>query len=168
MRWAEAYLMDKKGIVFSRRKVTRPAFPGSDHDELSIREFEIQHASGKFSWHWQAHGFNYSIDVKYSSQVAAGQIVVVNGSREHTKQLEHHEHIRVVEVVVSPDELQARLINRGRESGEKIAERLKRNHLFTELNVHYSIVNDGELAESGKAFADYLEAVCLSSSNTAK
>ncbi len=168
MRWAEEYLMDKQGIVFSRRKVTRPAFPGSDHDELTTREFELQSASGELSWQWQAHGFNYGIDVKYESQVAAGQIVVVNGSREHTKQLEHHEHIRIVEVVVSPEALQARLITRGRESGQKIAERLERNQLFTELNVHHRIVNDGELAESGKAFADYLEMGCITSSSIAR
>ena len=168
MRWAEHHLAANQAIVFSRRKVTRPPFPGSDHDEITGSEFEMQSTRGELAWQWQAHGFNYGIDVTYARQVAAGKIVVVNGSREHTRQLERNEPIRIVQVEVSSEQLQARLSNRGREAGQKIAERLERNQLFTDLPFHHRIVNDGELAAAGKALADYLEAVSTTPSNKAE
>lgn len=167
MRWAEVYLADKQDIVFSRRMVTRPSTPGSDHHEVTVDEFENHSARGGLAWQWNAHGFNYGIDAKYAAQVAAGQIVVVNGSREHVNQLEHNEQIKVVQIEVSPVALKVRLINRARESIEKISERLARNEHFTALSVHHRIVNDGELAAAGKAFADYLEAGCSQPSSSA-
>jgi ribose 1,5-bisphosphokinase PhnN len=100
--------------------------------------------------------------------VAAGHIVVVNGSREHVNQLEKNEQIKVVQIEVCPVDLEVRLISRARESIEKINERLARNELFTTLSVHHRIVNDGELADAGKAFADYLEAGCVKPSSSAK
>jgi len=168
MRWAEVYLADKQDIVFSRRIVTRPSTPGSDHDEVTVDEFESHSARGELAWQWRAHGFNYGIDGTYADQVATGHIVVVNGSREHVNQLEHSEQIKVVQIELSPVDLKMRLINRARESIEKINERLARNELFTELPVHHRIVNDGELADAGKAFADYLEAGFTKPSSSVK
>jgi len=168
MRWAEVYLADKKNIVFSRRMVTRPSTPGSDHDEVTVDEFERHSARGGLAWQWHAHGFNYGINATYADQVAAGHIVVVNGSREHANQLEHSEQIKVVQIELSPVDLKIRLIDRARESIEKISERLARNELFTALSVHHRIVNDGELADAGKSFSDYLEAGCVKPSSRAK
>ena len=168
MRWAEVYLAEKQNIVFSRRMVTRPATPGSDHDEVTVDEFESHSARGVLAWQWCANGFKYGIDAKYADQVAAGYIVVVNGSREHVNQLEHSEQIKVVQIELSPVDLELRLINRARESIEKIGERLARNDLFTTLSVHHRIVNDGELDDAGKAFADYLEAGLAKPSSIAK
>ncbi len=147
--------------------VTRPAMSGSDHDEIAVDEFHNQAAQGGFVWQWQAHGFHYGIDAKYARQVAAGHIVVVNGSREHTQQLELNDEIRIVQIDLSAADLQARLIQRGRESSQKIAERMARNQRFPDMTVHHRIVNDGELAVAGKSFADYLEATSLTPSSKA-
>jgi len=148
--------------------VTRPSTPGSDHDEVTVDEFERHSARGGLAWQWHAHGFNYGINATYADQVAAGHIVVVNGSREHANQLEHSEQIKVVQIELSPVDLKIRLIDRARESIEKISERLARNELFTALSVHHRIVNDGELADAGKSFSDYLEAGCVKPSSRAK
>ena len=166
--WAEVYLADKPDIVFSRRMVTRPATLGSDHDEITVIEFERLCALGRLAWQWHAHGFNYGIDATYADQVAAGQIVVVNGSREHVSQLEHNEHIKIVQIEVSQADLEVRLISRARESIEKISSRLARNELFTALMAHHQIVNDRDLADAGKDFAVYLEACCAKPSSRAK
>jgi ribose 1,5-bisphosphokinase len=168
MRWAEVHLAEQQDIVFARRMVTRPSTSDSDHDEVSVDEFDSHSARGRLAWKWHAHGFNYGIDAKYACQVAAGQIVVVNGSREHVNQLDHNEQIKVVQIEVSPADLELRLINRARETIEKISERLARNDLFTALPEHHRILNDGELADAGKAFADYLAAGCCKPSSSAK
>lgn len=156
MRWAETHLSGQEGIVFSRRWVTRPSTVGSDHDEISVEKFNDLASSGGLAWQWRAHGFDYGIDGHYASLVDAGHMVVVNGSREHAQTLETHERISVVQIEVSPKALEERLINRGRETNEEIEARLTRNQLFPELMVHHRVVNDGELAAAGKAFADYL------------
>jgi len=168
MRWAEVYLAERQDIVFSRRLVTRPVSPDSDHEEITADEFKSKAGNGGLAWHWQANGFNYGIDTQYAAEVAAGQIVVVNGSREHANLLGCSEQIRLVQIEINPAALEARLLNRGRESRQKIAERLARNHLFSAFGVHHRIVNDGELAVAGQAFADYLLAVSLRSSSRAK
>ena len=168
MRWAEMSLSDNANIVFSRRMVTRPEMSGSDHDEITISAFENQAALGGFAWQWQAHGFHYGIDAKYASLVAAGHIVVVNGSREHAQQLELNDQIRIVQIDLSAVDLEARLIQRGRESRQKIAERLARNQRFPDMTVHHRIVNDGELAVAGKLFANYLKAASLTLSSKFK
>ena len=156
MSWAESHLLGQKEIVFSRRWVTRPSTVGSDHDEISAEGFNDLVKSGRLAWQWRAHGFNYGIDGHYASLVDAGHMVVVNGSREHAQTLEPHECIRVVQIEVSPKALTQRLINRGRETSEEISARMTRNQLFSELIVHHRVVNDGEIAAAGKAFADYL------------
>jgi ribose 1,5-bisphosphokinase len=156
MYWAETHLVDRPGIIFSRRRVTRPSMQGSDHDEISISDFMALAARGGFAWHWQANGFNYGIDARYEKLVETGYTVVVNGSREHAQKLAHYGKIRIVQIELSAAELELRLIKRGRESRQKIEERMARNQLFPALDEHLQIVNDGELATAGQAFADYL------------
>lgn len=160
MRWAEIHLSGQSRIVFSRRWITRPASPGSDHDEMTVAQFKEAAESDNLAWQWQAHDFDYGIDASYAPQVAAGQVVVVNGSREHAQLLERNASVRVVHIEVSPDVLEARLTSRGREAPAKIAERLARNQLFPNAVVHHQIVNEGELATAGKALADYLMLCC--------
>ena len=168
MRWAEVFLAEQQNIVFSKRIVTRPSSSDSDHEQVTVDEFKRKSGNGGLAWQWQAHGFNYGIDARYAAQVAAGQIVVVNGSREHVNMLECSEQIRLVQIELNPAALEARLLHRGRESRLKIAERLDRNHLFSALGVHHRIVNDGELAAAGQAFADYLLSFSLTPSSRAK
>jgi phosphonate metabolism protein PhnN/1,5-bisphosphokinase (PRPP-forming) len=168
MRWAEVYLAERQDIVFARRLVTRPITTDSDHVQVSVEQFEHQSACGELAWQWQAHGFNYGIDARYCALVAMGKIVVVNGSREHAQQLGASEQIRVVQIELSDADLEARLVNRGRESRQNIAERLARNQLFGKLGVHHRIVNDGELATAGQAFANYLVTDCRTPSSMAK
>ena len=141
---------------------------GSDHDEISVDQFNDLANSGGLVWQWRAHGFDYGIDRRYARLVEAGHIVVVNGSREHAQTLAHHECIRVVQIEVSFKALEARLINRGRETRENIVERMARNQLFPELMVHHRVFNDGELESSGKAFADYLTLGCLNPSSNSE
>ncbi len=50
MAWAEQHVSTSESIVFSRRVVTRPAHPGSDHDEVNEAEFtRLQACGGLFT-----------------------------------------------------------------------------------------------------------------------
>ncbi len=160
MAWAQSHLVEHHQVVFSRRVVTRPAQPGSDHDEVSPCYFEQLLETGALAWHWQAHGFGYGVSADYATDVTAGRVVVVNGSREHVNTLGHAmalgHNVRVVQVLADAHQLEQRLHQRGRDSSHAVALRLARNSQFADLRADCTIVNNGALADAGLQLAQYL------------
>ncbi len=155
--WAANHLAGLPEIVFSRRMVTRPSFPGSEHDEVTPTQMAALLGSGGLAWCWEANGLHYGIAAHYAALVAAGHVVVVNGSREHALGLPVLPQVRVVQVVAQAGELAARLAQRGREAPTEVARRLARNALFPELQADCTIVNEATLADAGQTLADYLK-----------
>lgn len=158
MGWAAAHLAARQDIVFARRMVTRPAQPGSDHDPVTPQQLAQLIDAGGLVWRWEAHGFHYGIASRYGAEVAAGRVVVVNGSREHANGLEVTQQVRVVQIVADSGQLATRLAQRGRDAPHEVARRLTRNALFPDLRADHTIVNQGELAHAGRQLADYLVA----------
>lgn len=156
MSWAAEHLAARQDIVFARRMVTRASLPGSDHDPVTPQQFARLIGSGGLVWCWEAHGFHYGIEAHYAAQVAAGRVVVVNGSRAHAGGLDAAEQVRVVQIVADADQLATRLEQRGRDAPQEVIRRLARNALFTDLRADHTIFNRGELADAGAQLADYL------------
>jgi ribose 1,5-bisphosphokinase len=155
---AQHILSAQKGIVFARRLVTRVLQAGSDHDPVTEPDFHALVRAGGLCWHWQAHGFHYGIAQHYAAEVQAGRLVVVNGSRAHVRELPPSPDLRIVQVTASPDQLAARLRQRGRDATSAVAERLARNTGFIGMTADCVIVNDAELSAAGQRLADYLMA----------
>ena len=154
-------LASQPRIVFARRLITRPAQPTSDHDAVSEHDFLQLQKSGGLRWCWQAHGFHYGISQHYASHVSAGGIVVINGSRSHVDGLPASPDVKRVEITASPEKIEARLAQRGRDTQQEVLQRLARNASLQETNtakVDLSINNDGELTEAGEILAAYLAA----------
>lgn len=156
MRWAQGHLAEHADIVFARRMVTRPPQIGSDHDPVTAQQFAKLMGSGGLVWCWQAHGFHYGIAARYAADVAAGRVVVVNGSREHVICQDGAEQLRVVQVLADQTELQQRLERRGRDEPEAVLARLARNARFDELHADCNILNQGDLAQAGAQLQAYL------------
>jgi phosphonate metabolism protein PhnN/1,5-bisphosphokinase (PRPP-forming) len=154
--WAAKHLAEQQGIVFTRRMVTRAPQPGSDHDHVTPQQFAQLSGSGALAWHWEAHGFQYGIAAHYATEVAAGKIVVVNGSREHAAPLVGTAQIRVVQILAESEQLATRLEQRGRDAPHEVARRLARNALFEDLSANHTIFNHGELADAGRKLVSYL------------
>ena len=163
MSWAAGHLAARQDIVFARRMVTRASQPGSDHDPVTSQQLAHLTGSGGLVWRWEAHGFHYGIGAHYTAEVAAGRVVVVNGSREHASGLQVAEQVRVVQIVADAGQLAARLVQRGREAPPEVAERLARNALFPDPRADHTIVNQGDLAHAGLELEDYLLAGVASS-----
>lgn len=156
MAYAQQTLVTHADIVFARRFVTRPVHAGSDHDALTPAAFAALLLAGGLSWHWQAHGFSYGIASQYGDSVRAGGLVVVNGSREHVHSLPASPDLHVVHVTAGVEARARRLLQRGRDSAEAVAQRLERKADFDGTSADCVIVNDGELADAGQQLADYL------------
>jgi len=161
MGWAATQLAARQDIVFARRMVTRPALPGSDHDPVTVQQFQHSITTGGLVWRWEAHGFHYGIEARYAAQVAAGKIVVVNGSRAHASGLDSTAQVRVVQIVADAAQLASRLEQRGRDAPHEVTRRLARNALFKDLRADHTILNQGALADAGRQLVDYLVAGSL-------
>jgi len=156
LAWTQRALREHPRICFARRLVTRPAAPGSDHDPVDALGMAELRRTGALAWAWQAHGYEYGVRKEYAQRVRSGELVVVNGSREHARSLARGPDLRCVLVTASPGVLRARLHARGREDLRAVSLRMARN---TELPAPFAdrvIVNDDALEHAGAALRDYL------------
>jgi ribose 1,5-bisphosphokinase len=156
---ARTALAARTDIVFARRIITRAAQPQSDHEAATAAEFRVLRCGGGLAWHWQAHGFDYGIPVRYAHQVAWGRIVVVNGSREHAQQLSLHPLVHFLLVTATPAQLAARLERRGRDAAHAVAERMARSERLGPMAADFEIHNDGRPEVAGQALRRHLEAL---------
>jgi ribose 1,5-bisphosphokinase len=157
LAWATDHLRDNPRIVFARRMVTRPTHPGSDHDVMTPEQFaQLQHGDA-LAWHWHAHGFAYGIAARYAHCVQGGDVVVVNGSREHASALCDRPNVRVVQIVADMAEIARRLQHRGRDAPHVVAHRIARNAEFSALRSDCTIVNERSVAEAGQQLVQFLK-----------
>lgn len=137
-------------VVFARREITRPADAGGeDHLGVDIDTFRARRAAGGYLLAWEAHGLGYGVPAELGERLASGATVVANVSRTVLDEARARlPQVRVVSVTVSPDVLEARLRQRGRENVEAIAERLARAGQFEVTGEDVTVIhNDGALAE---------------------
>jgi ribose 1,5-bisphosphokinase len=114
-------------ILVAHRYITRP----SSQDEASLAltpdEFDRRARLGCFALHWRSHGLAYGVGVEIDAWMAAGITVLVNGSRAYLPQAcARYPGLCAVEITVDEETLRRRLVGRGRESEQAIAERLAR------------------------------------------
>ena len=109
--------------------ITRPADGATeDHVPASLEEFEILARAGHFAVTWGAHGLRYGIPAETVADVAAGRILIANGSRAALDRFrEVYPAFAVLEITARPDVIAARLAQRGRETASEIENRLARD-----------------------------------------
>jgi phosphonate metabolism protein PhnN/1,5-bisphosphokinase (PRPP-forming) len=125
---AREALRDESRFVFPRRTITRDAVAElEDHDTTDEAEFARLQEAGAFALTWQAHGLSYGLPAAIAADIAAGRIVVCNGSRAMVDIAGRtFPGTRVVLIDAEPKVRAARLAGRGRESTAEIAARLAR------------------------------------------
>ncbi|MDM8347658.1 phosphonate metabolism protein/1,5-bisphosphokinase (PRPP-forming) PhnN [Pseudomonas sp. sp1636] len=115
-----------------RRVITRSAEAvGEDAIGVSPAEFAAREQAGAFALSWRANGLAYGIPRQIDDWLAAGQDVLVNGSRAYLPQArQRYPELIGVLLVVDAAVLRERLLRRGRETPEQVGQRLARNRLF--------------------------------------
>jgi ribose 1,5-bisphosphokinase len=148
---AKSELAGDRRFVFPRRVVTRPAFVAlEDHDSVTPQEFALQEANGAYALSWDAHGLKYGLPVSIEDDVAAGRVVVMNGSRAMVGAAREKFPGTVVVLIGATPEVRAlRLAGRGRETAAEVAARLARE---VDAPIPHAVLvdNSGDL-EAGKA-----------------
>ncbi|WP_397377946.1 phosphonate metabolism protein/1,5-bisphosphokinase (PRPP-forming) PhnN [Pseudomonas sp.] len=120
------------GCVIARRVITRSAEAvGEEAVGVSPAEFDQLEADGAFALSWRANGLAYGIPRQIDDWLAAGQDVLVNGSRGYlpTARARYPELLAIL-LQVDEAALRQRLQARGRESAEQIEARLARSRDF--------------------------------------
>jgi len=137
-----------RGCRIARRVITRSAEAvGEDAVAVSEAEFEHLRATGAFALHWQANGLHYGISQEIDEWLAAGQDVLVNGSRGYLAEARRrYPQLRAVLLTVSLPVLRQRLLARGRESLEEIDARLARNDQFQTAGQGETLLLDNSAA----------------------
>ncbi|MGV8843747.1 MAG: phosphonate metabolism protein/1,5-bisphosphokinase (PRPP-forming) PhnN [Pseudomonas sp.] len=121
-----------QAMQIARRVVTRSAEAvGEDAIAVALDDFQRQEQAGAFALSWRANGLAYGIPRQIDDWLAAGQDVLVNGSRAYLGEARHrYPGLLALLLTVDNAVLRARLLARGRETPEQIEQRLARNNQF--------------------------------------
>ncbi len=118
-----------RGFVIARRVITRSAEAvGEEAVGVSPAEFDQLEADGAFALSWRANGLAYGIPRQIDDWLAAGQDVLVNGSRGYLPEARaRYPELQAILLQVDEAALRQRLQARGRDSSEQIEARLARS-----------------------------------------
>jgi phosphonate metabolism protein PhnN/1,5-bisphosphokinase (PRPP-forming) len=157
---ARNHLVGDGRFAFVRREITRPADAGGeDHVPVSWEAFRQRAIDGTYELAWEAHECGYGVPKEALRGLSSGQSVVVNVSRAILPSARSRfAPVRVVNISVPPKVLAQRLRQRGRESADQIAHRLKRADAYqVDGDDVLSLVNDGPLSRSVETFVAMLD-----------
>lgn len=150
-------------VRLARRAVTRPASAGGaeTHEPMSREDWEAVRAAGGFSLYWEANGLAYGVRRELDEWLAAGERVIVNGSREYLPRArDRYPGLRVLLITAPREQILERLIARGREAEAEIDARLSRASLIALPHGvrAETIVNDGPVSLAAARLAAILAA----------
>lgn len=152
LRFARERLDANIPVAFAHRYITRAPRPGDEnHVALTPPEFALRKARGLFAMQWDAHGLSYGIGIEVEAWRRAGLVVVVSGSRAYfDRELAAAPDVVPLLITCAPDVLAKRLLMRGRETAEQIAERLGRAPPPPAHPALVTIDNSGPLEQAGE------------------
>lgn len=138
----------ERGVRVARRVITRSAEAvGESAEAVTHDEFDRLERSGAFAMSWRANELAYGIPTQIDQWLAAGNDVLVNGSRGYLEQArQRYPGLLAVLLRVQPDVLRQRLLKRNRETPEQIEARLARNARFEDsLEGVVTLDNSGDI-----------------------
>ncbi len=162
---AKARLRGDSSIIFPQRIVTRPPDSDESNVAMSTVEFDRIKAAGGFALAWTAHSLSYAVPVEVDAQIEQGHIAVLNVSRSVIPWLRDRYRRGFVALIDAPAEVRrARILQRGREDGGAVGDRLAREVTsFVLADVDILIDNSGCIEDAARALADYLSSLTKSS-----
>ncbi|MGV3552734.1 phosphonate metabolism protein/1,5-bisphosphokinase (PRPP-forming) PhnN [Rhizobium sp.] len=159
---ARAHYSDDNEVVFVQRVITRPADGATeDHVPVTPEEFERREQEGRFAVSWGAHGLRYGIPSETLDALAAGRILLANGSRAALSRFRAaYDDLAVLEITARPDVIASRLAGRGRETATEIEKRLARDTGNWQPDCrHIRIDNSGSLEDAANGLLAAIEAL---------
>lgn len=153
LAWLRARLDPALPLHWARRTISRPAQAGGEaHESVDSASFERLRAAQAFGLHWAAHDLLYGVRHQELAPLRAGRWVMLNGSRAYLPEAQqHYPDLTVLHITASADVLHQRLLARGRESAETVAQRVQRASAYRPAAPQrlIEVRNDGTLDVAG-------------------
>jgi len=152
------YPPNLKKIYLAKRYITRLPSETENNYYISSEEFSNMADKGKFSLKWHIYGLDYGIPIEIEDWLKKGHPVLVNVSRTVIKKTRlKYKNVKVVFIRVPFDITVKRVKKRGRESKERMKERIERARKFqTFSEADFTIENSGDLDNAINEFLDYI------------
>jgi ribose 1,5-bisphosphokinase len=152
MALAARHFQGRPDVHFVRRVITRNGDAGGEHHlAVSPQGFASMEQAGSFSVWWEAHGLKYGIPSEVSVSLAAGNLVIANGSRSALHRFQAvFPRLKVVNVTARAEVLATRLEARGRETHEDIMARLARGPLTVRGDYDVVDLDNSDSLEEGE------------------
>ena len=153
LQWLLQHAPQGLHLHHARRTITRAATAGSEgHESVTPPEFQALCDANAFALHWLANDTGYGVRHAELAPVAEGGWVLISGSRAHIDDArQRFPGLTVVHVGASPEVLRQRLLARGRETEQQVADRLARAQAYAVPTDALSVLNDGALDDTGHA-----------------
>jgi ribose 1,5-bisphosphokinase len=157
MHYARKQLNGSIPLLFAHRYITRPFTEGSEnHVAVTVEEFRCRRDGGLFALDWESHSLYYGIGIEIEVWMKKGFHVVVNGSRQYLPvAIQRYPDLIPIVIEADPDVIRRRLESRGREKGEEIENRIKRQPPLG-IEGLIRISNNGLLEEGGEELVSVL------------
>ncbi|PVZ13761.1 MULTISPECIES: phosphonate metabolism protein/1,5-bisphosphokinase (PRPP-forming) PhnN [unclassified Pseudomonas] len=156
------------GVEVVQRVITRSAESRGERALGATPEaFAQMREAGAFALCWRANELWYGIPNTIEACLAAGESVLINGSRGHLPEaLARYPDLLPIMLTVAPGVLEERLRGRGRETDEAIESRLMRNDALLKEPGQWQvggvdivrIDNSGDLAVTVRAVVGVIDA----------
>ncbi len=161
LAWLRARLPPALPLHWARRTISRAAEAGGEaHESVDASTFERLRDAQAFGLHWAAHDLLYGVRHQELAPLQAGRWVLLNGSRAYLPEAQqHYPELTVLHITASAEVLQQRLLARGRESADTVAQRVQRAGAYRPgpaqrlIEVH----NDGTLDAAGAQLLQALQ-----------
>ncbi len=143
-----------------KRTITRaPGLGGEDYEAVLDDEFDLRAAAGDFCLHWSAHGLQYGVPDTVRARLARGDWMLVNLSRAIlVKAQKIFPDLIILNLCASTDVLEKRLLERGRETAEVVAQRLQRATQPLPDSIRaIPVMNNGPLEETVQAALHHIQ-----------
>ncbi|MCG7505424.1 phosphonate metabolism protein/1,5-bisphosphokinase (PRPP-forming) PhnN [Mesorhizobium sp. IRAMC:0171] len=156
--YAKNVLQGDERFRFVRRTITRPAGGNEDHESVLPNDFLRIVREGGFALHWNAHGLAYGLPIIVDEWLAAGRVVIANGSRGALNDARSRfQNLVVLNITASLEVLVHRVTERGRETERAIKARLNRGQEFAVGGDDViSIDNSGPIDHAGQETVRHL------------
>jgi ribose 1,5-bisphosphokinase len=154
----ERYPPDLKQILTPKRYITRKPSETESNISISPKKFSKLSQKGEFTLQWHIYGLSYVVPAIIDDWLYSGHPVIINVSRKIIQEARaKYNNVKVIFIDVTLEISIKRLKDRGRETGNRLNERIERARTHqTYEAADFSLDNSGVLENAVDKLLNYI------------
>jgi ribose 1,5-bisphosphokinase len=154
----ERYPPDLKQILTPKRYITRKPSETESNISISPKKFSKLSQKGEFTLQWHIYGLSYGVPAIIDDWLYSGHPVIINVSRKIIQEARaKYNNVKVIFIDVTLEISIKRLKDRGRETGNRLNERIERARTHqTYEAADFSLDNSGVLENAVDKLLNYI------------